>query len=56
MKRNASADEKACFVEDENGCFINFKYFYDDQELVVFANDEKDCYDGYKSKLAFFLG
>lgn len=47
---NKSLDEKACFVEDQEGCFVRFKYVYENESLTVFGNYQKDCYDGYRSK------
>lgn len=47
---NSSLDEKLCLVEDENGCFISFKYTYANDELLVFESNHKDCYNGYASK------
>lgn len=48
-----SPDEKLCLIEDENGCFISFKYTYRNDELLIFINDEKECYNGYASKSRF---
>lgn len=45
---NTSLDEKSCFIEDENGCFITFKYAYENGELIVFGGDKKECYNGYQ--------
>lgn len=47
---NKTLDEKLCFMEDENGCFVNFKYAYESDRLLVFENFHKDCYNGYASK------
>lgn len=50
--RNVTQDDKICEVEDGNGCFITFKYFYSDaHELFIYADNEKICYNGYNSEL-----
>lgn len=43
--------EKHCLVEDENGCFVTFKYGYEnDEALLVFKSNRKECYNGSARK------
>lgn len=48
---NETADEKSCLVEDENGCFVSFKYRYESGKLIVVINEHKECYNGYTGKI-----
>lgn len=48
---NGNVDEKSCLIEDENGCFVSFKYHYANGELIIGVDDHKECYNGYSSKL-----
>lgn len=50
VTNNRSLDEKRCLIEDENGCYINFKYVYENGVLMVFKSDKRDCYNGCASK------
>lgn len=51
ISRNVSQDDKMCDVEDANGCFVLFKYFYSDvNEVTVFVKKDKMCFNGYNGR------
>lgn len=53
---NDTGVEKFCEVDNFNGCFIKFIYFYNDDNSELMVHFEKDmkCYYGTSCKLLIY--